>query len=249
MQVVAMDTGVALVGTAEIRTGAGKGLQFALGVQTALGKGEIKVKHVRRKPRPRSIRDRRRHGRRQRRFQRRLRASRRSGAQVRRSGAKLLFSPMVTCQAVRSIECKQVVRRFIYATAQKVIIRTITDFLRNGTPWNQLVGRRGITADCSLRKIRYGPDVNDGSRSGIPLPRKKLADDCYCEQRSGAAPSVELDFKQQEDKLQPLMKKLCPTEETQFPPLPYSQEAFTSTPKRKSKTESKKHARWKLWFL
>ncbi|XP_035261081.1 inhibitory synaptic factor 2A [Anguilla anguilla] len=61
--------------------------------------------------------------------------------------------------------------------------------------------------------------------------------------------SVELDFKQQEDKLQPLMKKLCPTEEPQFPPLPYPQEAFTSTPKRKSKTESKKHARWKLWFL
>ncbi|KAI1886986.1 hypothetical protein AGOR_G00201400 [Albula goreensis] len=60
---------------------------------------------------------------------------------------------------------------------------------------------------------------------------------------------VELDFKQQEDKLQPLMKRLCPTEEAQFPPLPYSQEAFTSTPKRKSKTESKKHARWKLWFL
>ncbi|KAJ8284750.1 hypothetical protein COCON_G00036000 [Conger conger] len=60
---------------------------------------------------------------------------------------------------------------------------------------------------------------------------------------------VELDFKQQEDKLQPLMKKLCPTEEPQFPPLPYPQEAFTSTPKRKSKTESKKHARWKLWFL
>ncbi|XP_036388023.1 inhibitory synaptic factor 2A [Megalops cyprinoides] len=61
--------------------------------------------------------------------------------------------------------------------------------------------------------------------------------------------SVELDFKLQEDKLQPLMKKLCPTEDPQFPSLPYPQEAFTSTPKRKSKTESKKHARWKLWFL
>ncbi|XP_056153742.1 inhibitory synaptic factor 2A [Lampris incognitus] len=61
--------------------------------------------------------------------------------------------------------------------------------------------------------------------------------------------SVELDFKQQEDKLQPLMKRLCPTEDAHFPPLPYPQEAFTSTPKRKSKADSKKHARWKLWFL
>uniref|UniRef100_A0A3B4V2T7 Inhibitory synaptic factor 2A n=1 Tax=Seriola dumerili TaxID=41447 RepID=A0A3B4V2T7_SERDU len=60
---------------------------------------------------------------------------------------------------------------------------------------------------------------------------------------------VELDFKQQEDKLQPLMKRLCPTEDAHFAPLPYPQEAFTSTPKRKSKADSKKHARWKLWFL
>ncbi|XP_007562448.1 protein FAM196A [Poecilia formosa] len=61
--------------------------------------------------------------------------------------------------------------------------------------------------------------------------------------------SVELDFKLQEDKLQPLMKRLCPPTDSHFPPLPYPQEAFTSTPKRKSKAESKKHARWKLWFL
>ncbi|XP_075997801.1 inhibitory synaptic factor 2A [Genypterus blacodes] len=61
--------------------------------------------------------------------------------------------------------------------------------------------------------------------------------------------SVELDFKQQEDKLQPLMKRLCPLASQQCPALPYSNEVFTSTPKRKSKTESKKHARWKLWFL
>uniref|UniRef100_A0A3Q3IIV2 Inhibitory synaptic factor 2A n=1 Tax=Monopterus albus TaxID=43700 RepID=A0A3Q3IIV2_MONAL len=61
--------------------------------------------------------------------------------------------------------------------------------------------------------------------------------------------SVELDFKQQEDKLQPLMKRLCPTEDAHFACLPYPQEAFTSTPKRKSKAETKKHARWKLWFL
>uniref|UniRef100_A0A3Q2VUP4 Inhibitory synaptic factor 2A n=1 Tax=Haplochromis burtoni TaxID=8153 RepID=A0A3Q2VUP4_HAPBU len=60
---------------------------------------------------------------------------------------------------------------------------------------------------------------------------------------------VELDFKLQEDKLQPLMKRLCPLDSQQCPALPYSNEVFTSTPKRKSKTESKKHARWKLWFL
>uniref|UniRef100_A0A671UMW8 Inhibitory synaptic factor 2A n=1 Tax=Sparus aurata TaxID=8175 RepID=A0A671UMW8_SPAAU len=60
---------------------------------------------------------------------------------------------------------------------------------------------------------------------------------------------VELDFKQQEDKLQPLMKRLCPMDSQQCPALPYPNEVFTSTPKRKTKTESKKHARWKLWFL
>ncbi|XP_016353967.1 protein FAM196A isoform X1 [Sinocyclocheilus anshuiensis] len=61
--------------------------------------------------------------------------------------------------------------------------------------------------------------------------------------------SVELDFKLQEDKLQPLMKRLCPLEEPSYPSLPYTHEVFTSTPKRKSKTVTKKHARWKLWFL
>uniref|UniRef100_A0A8C6U4D3 Inhibitory synaptic factor 2A n=1 Tax=Neogobius melanostomus TaxID=47308 RepID=A0A8C6U4D3_9GOBI len=62
--------------------------------------------------------------------------------------------------------------------------------------------------------------------------------------------SVELDFKLQEDKLQPLMKRLCPTEESHLPALPYTQDtAYSSTPKRKSKHESKKHARWRLWFL
>ncbi|XP_006146976.1 inhibitory synaptic factor 2A isoform X2 [Tupaia chinensis] len=60
---------------------------------------------------------------------------------------------------------------------------------------------------------------------------------------------VELDFKQQEDKLQPVLRKLHPIEETQVAPSPYSQETYSSTPKQKSKTESKKHGRWKLWFL
>ncbi|XP_016065989.1 PREDICTED: protein FAM196A [Miniopterus natalensis] len=61
--------------------------------------------------------------------------------------------------------------------------------------------------------------------------------------------SVELDFKQQEDKLQPVLRNLHPFEETQVAPSPYSQETHSSTPKQKSKTESKKHGRWKLWFL
>ncbi|XP_076856121.1 inhibitory synaptic factor 2A [Brachyhypopomus gauderio] len=61
--------------------------------------------------------------------------------------------------------------------------------------------------------------------------------------------SVELDFKQQEDKLQPLMKRLCSAEDAPFSSLPYPQEALSSTPRRKAKGEAKKHARWKLWFL
>lgn len=61
--------------------------------------------------------------------------------------------------------------------------------------------------------------------------------------------SVELDFKQQEDKLQPVLRNLHPFEETQVAPSPYSQETYSSTPKQKPKTESKKHGRWKLWFL
>uniref|UniRef100_A0A8C5BKI5 Inhibitory synaptic factor 2A n=1 Tax=Gadus morhua TaxID=8049 RepID=A0A8C5BKI5_GADMO len=61
--------------------------------------------------------------------------------------------------------------------------------------------------------------------------------------------SVELDFKQQEEKLLPLMKRLFPQDSPQCPTLPYPHEVFTSTPKRRTKTESKKHARWKLWFL
>ncbi|KAM5240682.1 inhibitory synaptic factor 2A isoform 3-T4 [Hipposideros larvatus] len=60
---------------------------------------------------------------------------------------------------------------------------------------------------------------------------------------------VELDFKQQEDKLQPVLRNLHPFEETQVAPSPYSQETYSSTPKQKPKTESKKHGRWKLWFL
>ncbi|XP_067858465.1 inhibitory synaptic factor 2A [Heptranchias perlo] len=63
--------------------------------------------------------------------------------------------------------------------------------------------------------------------------------------------SVELDFKQQEDKFQPVLRKLHPTEETQVSTLPYSQEFCSSAYQKQkpSKTESKKHGKWKLWFL
>ncbi|KAG7262782.1 hypothetical protein CRUP_030807 [Coryphaenoides rupestris] len=60
---------------------------------------------------------------------------------------------------------------------------------------------------------------------------------------------VELDFKQQEEKLLPLMKRLFPQDGLQYPTLPYPHEVFTSTPKRRTKAEAKKHGRWKLWFL
>lgn len=45
------------------------------------------------------------------------------------------------------------------------------------------------------------------------------------------------------------MRRLCSIEDSSFPSLPYPQEAYTSTPKRKAKAEAKKHTRWKLWFL
>eukprot|EP00062_Callorhinchus_milii_P001276 gi/632937237/ref/XP_007897810.1/ PREDICTED: protein FAM196A [Callorhinchus milii] len=63
--------------------------------------------------------------------------------------------------------------------------------------------------------------------------------------------SVELDFKQQEDKFQPILRKLHPNEETQVSTLPYSQEFCPSAyqKQKSSKTESKKHGKWKLWFL
>ncbi len=60
----------------------------------------------------------------------------------------------------------------------------------------------------------------------------------YCSESvfvSSLCCSVELDFKLQEDKLQPLMKRLYPADESLFPPLPYPQETISSTPKRKSK--------------
>ncbi|XP_078269762.1 inhibitory synaptic factor 2A isoform X2 [Rhinoraja longicauda] len=63
--------------------------------------------------------------------------------------------------------------------------------------------------------------------------------------------SVELDFKQQEDKFQPIMRKLHSTEETQVSTLPYTQEFCSSAYQKQkpNKTESKKHGKWKLWFL
>ncbi|KAJ8250367.1 hypothetical protein COCON_G00222890 [Conger conger] len=93
-------------------------------------------------------------------------------------------------------------------------------------------------------------EKGEAQREGLTYRTGQDTDNCdTCRNSACIIYSVELDFKQQEDKLQPLMKRLCPTDDLPFPSLPYPQEAFTSTPKRKSKTESKKHARWKLWFL
>ncbi|XP_064173848.1 inhibitory synaptic factor 2A-like [Anguilla rostrata] len=93
-------------------------------------------------------------------------------------------------------------------------------------------------------------EKGEAHREGLSYRTGQDTDNCdTCRNSACIIYSVELDFKQQEDKLQPLMKRLCPTDDLPFPSLPYPQEAFTSTPKRKSKTESKKHARWKLWFL
>ncbi|KAM9727563.1 inhibitory synaptic factor 2A [Menidia menidia] len=93
-------------------------------------------------------------------------------------------------------------------------------------------------------------EKGEAQREGLSYRTGQDTSNCdTCRNSACIIYSVELDFKQQEDKLQPLMKRLCPIDSQQYPALPYSNEVFTSTPKRKSKTESKKHARWKLWFL
>ncbi|CAM4644942.1 unnamed protein product [Leuciscus chuanchicus] len=90
----------------------------------------------------------------------------------------------------------------------------------------------------------------EAQREGLSYRTGQDTSNCdTCRNSACIIYSVELDFKLQEDKLQPLMKRLCPLEEPCYPSLPYTHEVFTSTPKRKSKTETKKHARWKLWFL
>lgn len=95
--------------------------------------------------------------------------------------------------------------------------------------------------------------MNDGYPGGTP-PSRVTRGDFLCERPILKAflslfSSVELDFKQQEDKLQPVLRSLHPLEESQVAPPPYPQETHSSTPKQKPKTESKKHGRWKLWFL
>ncbi|KAM4591786.1 inhibitory synaptic factor 2A isoform 1-T6 [Odontesthes bonariensis] len=93
-------------------------------------------------------------------------------------------------------------------------------------------------------------EKGEAQREGLSYRTGQDTKNCdTCRNSACIIYSVELDFKQQEDMLHPLMKRLCPLDSQQCPALPYSNEVFTSTPKRKSKAESKKHARWKLWFL
>ncbi len=58
-----------------------------------------------------------------------------------------------------------------------------------------------------------------------------------------------LDFKLQEDKLQPLIKRLCPLEEPSLPLSALHTRGVHLHTQTQVKTETKKHARWKLWFL
>ncbi|KAM6916755.1 inhibitory synaptic factor 2A-like isoform 1-T2 [Xenentodon cancila] len=93
-------------------------------------------------------------------------------------------------------------------------------------------------------------EKGEAQREGLSYRTGQDTTNCdTCRNSACIIYSVELDFKLQEDKLKPLMKRLFPLDSQQCPALPYPNEVFTSTPKRKSKTESKKHARWKLWFL
>ncbi|XP_028325243.1 inhibitory synaptic factor 2A [Gouania willdenowi] len=93
-------------------------------------------------------------------------------------------------------------------------------------------------------------EKGEAQRDGLSYRTGQDTTNCdTCRNSACIIYSVELDFKLQEDKLLPLMKRLCPSDRQQCPSLPYSNEVFTSTPKHKSKTDTKKHARWKLWFL
>ncbi|KAJ8013970.1 hypothetical protein DPEC_G00035380 [Dallia pectoralis] len=93
-------------------------------------------------------------------------------------------------------------------------------------------------------------EKGEAQREGLSYRTGQDTTNCdTCRNSACIIYSVELDFKQQEDKIQHLIRRLCPVDDPQFPALPYPQEVFTSTPKRKSETESKKHGRWKLWFL
>ncbi|TRY98032.1 hypothetical protein DNTS_013906 [Danionella cerebrum] len=100
-----------------------------------------------------------------------------------------------------------------------------------------LVSRAQPCLDCDDRRLyeRY------------PLPNTSSVTASYTFPL--LAVGVELDFKLQEDRLQPLLKRLCPAEGSLYPSLAFPHEIIGSTPKRKAKAEAKKHARWKLWFL
>ncbi|NXN94072.1 F196A protein, partial [Rhinopomastus cyanomelas] len=153
---------------------------------------------------------------------------------------QLNVSPMEEtrpCQAV-SEECQQIVPH-----TEVVDLKAQLQMMEN------LISSSQETIKVLLGVIQE-LEKGEAHREGLSYRTGQDTANCdTCRNSACIIYSVELDFKQQEDKLQPVLRKLHPIEETQVAPLPYSQESYSSTPKQKSKTESKKHGRWKLWFL
>ncbi|KAJ8366780.1 hypothetical protein AAFF_G00342420, partial [Aldrovandia affinis] len=133
--------------------------------------------------------------------------------------------------------------------------RQIVAVAQDGDLKAQLQAMEGlISSSQETIKVLLGViqelEKGEAQRAGLSYRTGQDTANCdTCRNSACIIYSVELDFKQQEDKLQPVMKRLCPTDDLPFPSLPYPPEPFASTPRRKSKTESKKHGRWKLWFL
>uniref|UniRef100_A0A8C9BS73 Inhibitory synaptic factor 2A n=1 Tax=Phocoena sinus TaxID=42100 RepID=A0A8C9BS73_PHOSS len=148
--------------------------------------------------------------------------------------------------------------------------RTSTSLVRQRSPWVKNANKSAscevvdlkaqlqmmenlISSSQETIKVLLGViqelEKGEAHREGLSYRTGQDTANCdTCRNSACIIYSVELDFKQQEDKLQPVLRKLHPFEETQVAHSPYAQETY-STPKQKPKTESKKHGRWKLWFL
>ncbi|NXI58090.1 F196A protein, partial [Chloroceryle aenea] len=164
-------------------------------------------------------------------------------AECNEQGLQLNVSPMEENQPCRaavavSEECQQIVPH-----TEVVDLKAQLQMMEN------LISSSQETIKVLLGVIQE-LEKGEAHREGLSYRTGQDTANCdTCRNSACIIYSVELDFKQQEDKLQPVLRKLHPIEETQVAPLPYSQESYSSTPKQKSKTESKKHGRWKLWFL
>nr|XP_003479858.1 protein FAM196A isoform X1 [Cavia porcellus] len=182
------------------------------------------------------------------------RATHLNGLQATPSSA-LARSPPVQCQ---SPECKEQplqIQPSAMAMAegeecQQIVPHTeVVDLKAQLQMMENLISSSQETIKVLLGVIQE-LEKGEAHREGLSYRTGQDTANCdTCRNSACIIYSVELDFKQQEDKLQPVLKKLHPIEETQVAPSPYTQETSSSTPKQKSKTESKKHGRWKLWFL